>query len=125
MGNKQPLDSTVRSNQGGLRSRENVERGIMWVAPRQWFLPFQETRSVLGRGEDCNCVLPGAEVSRYHAELVPEGGVTWLRDLGSTNGCHHNGVRTPQAIVAKQDVLRLGERGAVVCSVPRGTSANG
>src|SRR5690606_18797556 len=33
-------------------------------------------------------------------------------------------VRTPQAILAKQDVLRLGEWVGVVCSVPRGTSAN-
>ncbi len=121
---RDPCDSTVRSNQGGLRSRENVERGIMWVAPRQWFLPFDDKRKVLGRGEDCTAVLPGAEVSRYHAELVPEGAITWLRDLGSTNGCHHNGVRTPQAILAKQDVLRLGEWVGVVCAVPRGTVAN-
>lgn len=120
---RDPCDSTVRSNQGGLRSRENVERGIMWLAPRQWFLPFDTKRIVLGRGEDCNHVLPGAEVSRYHAELVPEGGITWLRDLGSTNGCHHNGKRVPQAILAKQDVVRLSEWVGVVCSIPRGTAA--
>ena len=96
----------------------------MWVAPRQWFLPFDDKRKVLGRGEDCTAVLPGAEVSRYHAELVPEGAITWLRDLGSTNGCHHNGTRTPHAILAKQDVLRLGEWVGVVCAVPRGSVAN-
>ncbi len=120
---RDPCDSTVRSNQGGLRSRENVERGIMWVAPRQWFLPFHGNKMVLGRGEDCTCVLPGAEVSRYHAEIIPEGGITWIRDLGSTNGCHHNGIRCPQAILGKQDVIRLGEWVGVVCAVPRGTSA--
>lgn len=96
----------------------------MWLAPRQWFLPFDTKRIVLGRGEDCTHVLPGAEVSRYHAELVPEGGITWLRDLGSTNGCHHNGHRVPQAILAKQDVVRLGEWVGVVCSIPRGTAAS-
>lgn len=95
----------------------------MWLAPRQWFLPFDNRRVVLGRGEDCTHVLPGAEVSRYHAELVPEGGIVWLRDLGSTNGCHHNGQRVPQAILAKQDVVRLGEWVGVVCSIPRGTAA--
>lgn len=120
---RDPCDSTVRSNQGGLRSRENIERGIMWLAPRQWFLPFESKRVVLGRGEDCTHVLPGAEVSRYHAELVPEGGIVWLRDLRSTNGCHHNGRRVPQAILAKQDVVRLGEWVGVVCSIPRGTAA--
>src|SRR5690606_4407989 len=82
---RDPCDSTVRSNQGGLRSRENIERGIMWLAPRQWFLPFESKRVVLGRGEDCTHVLPGAEVSRYHAEVVPEGGIVWLRDLRSTD----------------------------------------
>lgn len=114
------LDSTVRSDGSGVRTREGVERGVMWVAPRQRFLPFGATAIRLGRGEDCDCVLPGAEVSRYHAEIAPEGGLTVLKDLGSTNGIHHRGQRVMQAFLKPQDVIRLGEWVGIVCAVPRG-----
>jgi hypothetical protein len=117
---KLALDSTVRSDGSGIRTREGVEHGVMWVAPRQRFLPFGAGPIRLGRGDDCDCVLPGAEVSRYHAEIAPEGGLIALRDLNSTNGVHHAGRRVAQAFLKDQDVIRLGEWVGIVCSVPRG-----
>lgn len=92
----------------------------MWVAPRQRFLPFGMAAIRMGRGDDCDCVLPGAEVSRYHAEIAPEGGLTVLRDLNSTNGVHHCGRRVSHAFLKRQDVIRLGEWVGIVCAVPRG-----
>lgn len=120
MNEKSILDSTVRSDGSGVRSREGVEHGVMWVAPHQRFLAFAARPLRIGRGDDCDCVLPGAEVSRYHAEIAPQGGLTVLRDLNSTNGVHHAGRRVPQAFLKDQDVIRLGEWVGIVCSVPRG-----
>lgn len=52
---------------------------------------------VLGRGEDCDVILMGAEASRHHAELSLMGSLWVLRDLGSTNGCYVTGKRVEQA----------------------------
>src|SRR5439155_26140433 len=63
-------------------------------------------RVVLGRGEDCDTVLLGAEVSRYHAEIVRNGPIAILRDLGSRNGSFVNGTRlAPEAPLGPGDVV--------------------
>ncbi|HEY8923145.1 MAG TPA: sigma 54-interacting transcriptional regulator [Polyangia bacterium] len=87
-------------------------------------------RLVLGRGDDCRTVLPGAEVSRHHAEIVQNGPLAILRDLDSRNGSHVNGVRTREAPLDRGDVVRLGEWIGVVAEVapelqgaPHGPSA--
>ena len=51
-------------------------------------LPFQ-----VGRGADCDLVLPFGRVSQKHAELFARHGGLWLRDLSSTNGTFLNGKR--------------------------------
>ncbi|HVU01244.1 MAG TPA: FHA domain-containing protein, partial [Polyangiaceae bacterium] len=47
--------------------------------------PLQR-RLVLGRGEDCSHVIREDHVSRHHAEIVPQGPVVTVKDLGSKNG---------------------------------------
>ncbi len=49
--------------------------------------PIRKDRVVIGRGEECDVVVPDPSVSRRHLELrVTEDGRVLLRDLGSTNG---------------------------------------
>jgi hypothetical protein len=45
----------------------------------------------LGRGSECDIVLPERQVSRCHAQIERDEGGYLLRDLGSKNGTHVNG----------------------------------
>lgn len=46
---------------------------------------------VVGRGQDCDIVLPERPISRRHAEVRRQGNQYVLRDLGSKNGTYLNG----------------------------------
>ncbi|MCL5429783.1 MAG: FHA domain-containing protein [Chloroflexi bacterium] len=46
---------------------------------------------VIGRGEDCDIVIPDRKISRHHARVQPGGGGIILEDLNSKNGTHYNG----------------------------------
>jgi transcriptional regulator with AAA-type ATPase domain len=83
-----------------------------------------ETPVVVGRGADCGTCLPGAEISRYHAELYSNGPLTIVRDLDSRNGSFINGQRTREAPLGPGDVVRLGEWLGVGMTIPRGSAGS-
>jgi hypothetical protein len=67
-----------------------------------------ETRSRIGRSEECEIVLADPSVSRKHATVeVGPGGAT-VRDLDSTNGTYVNGRRVQAEALRDGDELRLG-----------------
>lgn len=111
------LNSTIRAD-GETVGEPGRARGIVWAYPEQRFTPFDLPPAIVGRGEDATVRLVGAEVSRHHAEITLRGPVATLRDLGSTNGTHHNGARIGDEPVAlaDQDIVRLGEWLGVVCT---------
>jgi two-component system response regulator FlrC len=80
---------------------------------------------VLGRGEDCAVPLPGTEISRSHAEILREGAIVTLRDLGSRNGVFLRGVAVERAPLRMGDVIRLGEWVGVVVATPAEGAAGG
>ncbi len=80
--------------------------------------PLSQTRVSIGRDDACDTVLPGDETSRHHAEVQKVGPVHVLRDLGSRNGIHRNGVKVPEAPLDVGDVIRLGGWVGVVVLVP-------
>lgn len=47
---------------------------------------FDQERIVLGRGSDCDITIDNLGVSRHHAEIVRDGKIYIVRDLGSSNG---------------------------------------
>jgi DNA-binding winged helix-turn-helix (wHTH) protein len=49
------------------------------------------TPLLIGRGEDCEIVIPDRKISRHHARILPSQGGILLEDLESKNGTHHNG----------------------------------
>jgi DNA-binding winged helix-turn-helix (wHTH) protein len=68
-----------------LIAREGQLVGERWTIDTPEF--------VIGRGGDCQIILPERQVSRYHAKITAERGQYVLHDLDSKNGTHLNGAR--------------------------------
>lgn len=75
-----------------LIMREGELSGQRWTIEAEQFL--------IGRGSDCQLVLPERQVSRHHVRIVRESGRFMLEDLDSKNGTHLNGrvVKDPVAL---------------------------
>ena len=56
-------------------------------------MEITESPLLVGRGSHCGLVLEDATVSTTHAEFVRRAGVTYVKDLNSTNGTFVNGAR--------------------------------
>ncbi len=65
-------------------------RALLLVGGRRVLVP--PSGGVIGRSRDCDIVLEDAGVSRRHAEIRPSLDGWSVRDLGSTNGMHVNGL---------------------------------
>jgi pSer/pThr/pTyr-binding forkhead associated (FHA) protein len=59
------------------------------LAGKRW--PLNKTEFVIGRGEDCDIVLPDRQVSRHHFRVVRDEDGYNVEDLGSKNGTYING----------------------------------
>jgi DNA-binding NtrC family response regulator len=108
-GRPEKLRNHGASTHGGAESRTRL--GIVWTFPFPTSLTtrFEGTRIVLGRSDDCDVVLEGAEISRRHAEVLRVGSEWVIHDLGSRNGVHVDAERVESSILRTGDVLRLGE----------------
>jgi len=62
------------------------------VGDRDVRFELAEGLHVLGRATDCDVVLAETSISRRHTELEYTGGRVRVRDLGSHNGTHVNGI---------------------------------
>ena len=56
---------------------------------QRWII--DQDQVTIGRGSDCDIVLPKRQVSRYHARIERDAGGYLLRDLESKNGTCVNG----------------------------------
>jgi hypothetical protein len=65
-------------------------------------------RNVIGRGTEADIRLPDTGVSRKHVDVVLEGNVAVVEDLGSTNGTLVNGRRVTRQPLSDGDVIRIG-----------------
>ena len=113
--------TTVRAQSGEKSALAVTDLAVRWLFPSTDgpVTPLSGPRTVLGRGEDCGTALPGAEISRHHAEIYRNGPLAILRDLGSRNGSFVNGVALREAPLAMGDVIRLGEWIGVVVDFAR------
>lgn len=72
---------------------------------QRWAL---KTNTVIGREPDCDIVIPDRQVSRHHARLrlTPVG--TYIEDLSSKNGTHHNGQAMTEALLLQDgDTIQI------------------
>jgi DNA-binding NtrC family response regulator len=122
-----PGGNQITLPDSGARStlRPNAIFAVRWLfpAPDGPLTSIVGERTVLGRGEDCDTVLAGSGISRYHAELMRMGPVAMVRDLDSMNGLFVNGRRVKEAPLEPGDVLRLGEWVGVAVELERGDTA--
>jgi hypothetical protein len=65
-------------------------------------------RNVIGRGTEADIRLPDTGVSRKHVDVVLDGDVAMVEDLGSTNGTLVNGRRVTRQALSDGDVIRIG-----------------
>lgn len=81
---------------------------------RRWILDRDST--IIGRGTDCEIVLPERQVSRQHARIERDGGSYWLHDLESKNRTHVNG----QEMADKPYLLKDGDEIQIALCVKMG-----
>jgi transcriptional regulator of acetoin/glycerol metabolism len=110
--------TTVPDSNARSTLRPNAVLAVRWLFPAPQgpltsLIPAGD-RAVIGRGDDCQTVLAGSGISRYHAELTRLGPVAMVRDLDSMNGVFVNGRRVKEAPLERGDVVRLGEWVGVV-----------
>lgn len=83
-----------------LVMREGELSGQRWTIADPEFL--------IGRGNDCDIVLPERQVSRYHVKIKRQDGGFWLEDLDSKNGTHLNGTQVKGSVpIADGDEIQI------------------
>jgi len=71
-------------------------------------IPLTEA-TVLGRGVDADVRIIEDKMSRKHCRLFVEDGVTYVEDLGSSNGTYVNGARITRLKLSDGDKIQIGE----------------
>lgn len=62
----------------------------------------------IGRGEECDIVIPDRKISRQHARIRPTPAGIVLEDLDSKNGTHHNGAQIKGSVtITDGDVIQI------------------
>jgi pSer/pThr/pTyr-binding forkhead associated (FHA) protein len=86
------------------------------------YFPISRARVVLGRDSRCDLRLTVPSVSMRHCEIVVDGNVLRLKDLGSETGTFHNGIRILKAELAPHDRVTIGPVTFVVRPEPAADS---
>jgi len=66
-------------------------------------------RTLIGRSPECDIFLDDVTVSRRHAEILHEGEIYRIRDLGSLNGTFVNRQRVESAELHDDDEVQIGK----------------
>ncbi len=81
---------------------------VMFKDAERRDFPVTESKTILGRREDCHLRIPTKDVSRQHCALLLEKNKLVAKDLGSSNGTFINGKRIAESELKAGDRLRLG-----------------
>src|SRR5499426_161885 len=74
-------------------------------------VPIDKPLFTMGRRSETDLRLPGADISRVHAEITLEKGTCTIRDKQSRFGTFVNGERTTERVLTHGDTIRLGQAG--------------
>ncbi len=92
--------------QGKVIMSSAVDKPVLIIhegekAGQRWTILQDEL--VIGRGSECDLVLPERQVSREHIRIFREGDTYYVQDLDSKNGTWINGKQLQSATVALRD----------------------
>ncbi|NIB41806.1 FHA domain-containing protein [Pseudomaricurvus alkylphenolicus] len=76
-----------------------------WLSGQEFEIPPRS--AIIGRGSQCDIIIPGTHMSRQHAQLTVKGNMLHVRDLASSNGTYINEERVEEGIARPGDRLRL------------------
>jgi transcriptional regulator of acetoin/glycerol metabolism len=121
-----PSDTTIPDVDIAAAAGDKNALGIRWVFPAGGRVSrLAAGTTVFGREPAPGVSLPGASISRRHAEIRwSGGGIPMLRDLESRNGVFLNGRRVSQAPLRPRDVLRFGEWVGVLATLAADDAAD-
>ena len=74
-------------------------------------VPIDKPLFTIGRRSETDLRLPGADISRVHAEISSENGSCVIRDKQSRFGTFVNNERTNERVLVHGDHIRLGQSG--------------
>src|SRR5213594_2669746 len=74
-------------------------------------VPIDKPLFTMGRRSETDLRLPGADISRVHAEITVENGSCTIRDKQSRFGTFVNGDKISEKLLAHGDQIRLGQAG--------------
>src|SRR5437867_9373725 len=74
-------------------------------------VPIDKPLFTMGRRSETDLRLPGADISRVHAEITLEQRMCTIRDKQSRFGTFVNGERTSERVLTHGDEIRLGQAG--------------
>lgn len=94
------FDEEVEAAVGRVRVVEGPDAGAQ--------LEFASSSILVGSGEHADLRLTDRTVSKLHCELVRDGRIVRLRDLGSKNGCWLFGVRVGEVVLGPGVRVRVG-----------------
>jgi pSer/pThr/pTyr-binding forkhead associated (FHA) protein len=95
------IDAARQAARGGLRLRWASGDGIARELPL-------DRAVIIGRGDDCDIVLPTTSASRRHARIAPAGTGATITDQNSSNGTFVNDKRITERALAPGDVITIG-----------------
>ncbi|HNI37716.1 MAG TPA: FHA domain-containing protein, partial [Pseudomonadales bacterium] len=94
--------------------RSAVHTAASWrlISDSSWLsgkvFELQNDTTLLGRGKDCDIVIPGNHLSRRHAQILRHNDYLTVMDLDSANGSYVNETRiTGEHVVRPGDRLRF------------------
>jgi DNA-binding NtrC family response regulator len=107
---------TIRRQATADLGSDDSRLAVLWVYPERGgrLTPLHGGRTILGRDFGADVRLPGEQTSRQHAEVVKEGALVFIRDLGSTNGVFVDARQVEQAPLAEGRTVRIGDWVGVV-----------
>jgi hypothetical protein len=86
---------------------EQPAQPIYLVFQNQKFLIDKE-QFIIGRGSKTSDLpIRDGNISRKHAAVIRKNGAYYIKDLGSTNGIDHNGIRIDNKKIEEGDVFSL------------------
>ncbi len=81
---------------------------VMFKDAERRDFPVTESKTVLGRRQDCHLRIPTRDISRQHCAVLLDKNKVMAKDLGSSNGTFVNGKRIAEIELKPGDRLRLG-----------------